>query len=67
MEKPERKPASRWWYLILLPQFVAVLWPPFFNAIQPEWAGIPFFYWYQFLWIILGAASTAAVYLITER
>jgi Protein of unknown function (DUF3311) len=29
--------------------------------------GIPFFFWYQLLWVLLGAALTAIVYLMTER
>jgi hypothetical protein len=29
--------------------------------------GIPFFYWYQLLWVLIGAALTAFVYFITER
>ena len=41
------------WYLLLLAPFVAVLWVPFYNAIEPAWAGIPFFYWYQFLWVLV--------------
>ena len=40
-----------WWYLLFLIQFVAVLWPPFYNTAEPSWAGIPFFYWYQMLWV----------------
>ena len=28
---------------------------------------MPFFYWYQLLWIILGAILTASVYLATEE
>jgi len=27
---------------------------------------MPFFYWYQLLWITLGAILTAIVYLMTE-
>src|SRR5689334_24663705 len=41
-----------WWYLLLLIQFAAVLWTPFYNKVEPDWIGIPFFYWYQLLWII---------------
>lgn len=55
-----------WWYLLLLIQFVAVLWPPFYNAAKPALFGIPFFYWYQLLWVILGAILTATVYVATE-
>jgi Protein of unknown function (DUF3311) len=29
--------------------------------------GIPFFYWYQLLWVLIGAALTAFVYFMTER
>jgi len=56
---------SVWWLLLLLP-FIATLWVPFYNSIEPSWAGIPFFYWYQFLWILLGAIITAVVYFATE-
>ena len=55
-----------WWYLLFLIQFVAVLWPPFYNSVEPSWAGIPFFYWYQLLWIIIGAILTGIVYFATE-
>lgn len=57
----------RWWYLLFLVQFVAVLWPPFYNRADPYWLGIPFFYWYQLLWVVLGGACTAVVYFVTRR
>jgi len=59
--------ALSWWYLLFLIQFVAVLWPPFYNRADPHWLGIPFFYWYQLLWVIIGAACTAIVYLATRE
>ena len=46
-----------WWYLLLLVQFVA----------EPAWIGMPFFYWYQLLWVIVGAALTAIVYFATDE
>ena len=52
--------------MALVIQFVAVLWPPFYNSVEPSWAGIPFFYWYQLLWVIIGAILTAIVYFATE-
>ncbi len=55
-----------WWYLLLLIQFVAVLWPPFYNKAEPSWIGMPFFYWYQLLWVIIGAILTAIVYFVTD-
>ena len=57
----------RWWYLLFLVQFVAVLWPPFYNRVEPTWFGVPFFYWYQMLWVLLSAILTAIVYWMTER
>jgi Protein of unknown function (DUF3311) len=56
-----------WWYLLFLLQFVAVLWPPFYNRTEPTWIGMPFFYWYQMLCVVLGAISTVIVYFATER
>jgi len=55
------------WYALLLLQFAAVLWPPFFNRSSPPWLGLPFFYWYQLAWVILGALSTTIVYLLTSE
>jgi hypothetical protein len=57
----------RWWYLLFLVQFVAVLWPPFYNRAEPYFIGIPFFYWYQMMWVIISAVITALIYLITQR
>jgi hypothetical protein len=51
-----------WWYLLFVVQFVAVLFPSFYNSIEPTWIGIPFFYWYQMLWVIISAIFTALVY-----
>jgi hypothetical protein len=50
------------WYLLFLVQLVAVLWTPFYNRIEPKWLGIPFFYWYQLLWVIISAVFTAVIY-----
>ena len=58
--------AWSWWYLLFLVQFVAVLWPPFYNSAEPYWLGMPYFYWYQLLWIVIGAVLTAFVYFVTE-
>ena len=53
-------------FLLVLP-FLGVLWVPFYNRIEPSLAGIPFFYWYQLAWVILGAVVVLAVYLIETR
>ena len=59
--RPERKGRS-WLLLLLLIPFIFALWPPFYNYRDPEFAGIPFFYWIQLLWIIITAIITAVVY-----
>jgi hypothetical protein len=63
-----RSAQARWgWYLLLLIPFVATLWVPFYNSIEPTFGGIPYFYWYQFLWVILSVLITALVYFMTRE
>jgi hypothetical protein len=66
MDQQSEKSSWSWWYLLFVIQFVAVLWPPFYNSVEPSWAGIPFYYWYQMLWVIIGAVLTAIVYFATD-
>jgi hypothetical protein len=58
---------SDWVRVLLIVPFVAVLWPPFYAALQPTWEGLPYFIWYQFAWAIISAVLTAVVYLVGER
>ena len=62
----ERQSGWSWWYLLLLIQFIGSLWVPFYNKIDPTWIGIPFFYWYQMLLVVVGAILTAIVYFATD-
>ncbi len=57
----------RWSLLLLLIPFIVLLWPPFYNSWDPPIFGIPFFYWFQLLWVILTAIITAVVYFIEGR
>ena len=50
------------WYLLLLVPLVGVLIPSIYNKSSPELGGIPFFYWYQMLWILLSVLITVVVY-----
>jgi hypothetical protein len=62
-----RKTSRQWaWYLVLVVPFVGTLWVPFYNSVEPRLGGVPYFYWYQFLWIGIGAALTLIVYLATR-
>jgi hypothetical protein len=49
-------------YLLLLVPYLAVLCVPFYNRALPAIAGVPFFYWYQLLWIPLSAFLLFVVY-----
>ena len=53
--------------LLLIIPFIGTLWVSTYASITPELWGIPFFYWYQFLWIGIGAAITIVVYLAEDR
>jgi hypothetical protein len=56
---------SRWWNLLLVIPFVALLWVPFYNRLDPTLFGIPFFYWYQFLWVPLTSLIILLVHHMT--
>ncbi len=58
--------AGSWWYLLFVVQIAVILWPPLYNRVAPSWLGIPFFYWFQLLWVIVGAIITAIVYFVTD-
>ena len=53
MNPIQSRSASKFWYVLLVAPFVALLWVPFYNSTEPVMWGIPFFYWYQFLWVFL--------------
>ena len=68
-EKPSneaRRRRARWPGFLLLLPILAVLWVPSYNSVEPQLAGIPFFYWYQLLWIVISAALTLLAYLMGE-
>jgi hypothetical protein len=60
----EHKPVrpAHWARLLLLIPFVAMLWVSSYDSAEPMLAGIPFFYWYQLLWILISAVIIAFVY-----
>jgi FtsH-binding integral membrane protein len=61
------KRRSRLWYVLLVLPFVAMFWVSSYNRLEPAWGGVPFFYWYQLLWIPIGAGLTLIVYVATQR
>jgi hypothetical protein len=61
------KARGRGWYLLFIIVFAMVLWPPFYNRIEPTLMGVPFFYWYQMLCVLVSAVITAFIYLRTRE
>jgi len=56
-----------WPRLLLVIPFLMVLWVPSYNRLEPTLGGVPFFYWYQLAWVLVGAVIVLAVYLIETR
>ena len=58
----------RYWprLLFLLP-LIAILSVPFYNRLEPTLGGVPFFYWYQLAWILLGAGVVLLVFTIEAK
>jgi len=42
----------------LLIPIVALMWVGSYNQVTPRLGGIPFFFWYQFLWVFICSALT---------
>ncbi|MGF6596732.1 hypothetical protein P3T23_001443 [Paraburkholderia sp. GAS448] len=51
-----------WVKVLLLIPYIALLWLPFYNHIEPPLFGFPFFYWYQLLWVPLTSLLLYVVY-----
>jgi len=47
-------------------EFAVALWPPWYNHIEPRAFGVPFFFWFQLLWVLVSAVLTGVVYLATD-
>jgi hypothetical protein len=56
-----------WPRLLFLIPLIAMLWVPSYNRLEPALGGIPFFYWYQLLWILIGAVIVVVVYVLDTR
>ncbi|MGW1885113.1 DUF3311 domain-containing protein [Streptomyces sp. NPDC001970] len=53
--------------LCLIAPFVAMLWVGSYAKVEPTFAGIPFFYWYQMLWVVVSTALTMVAYVLWQR
>jgi hypothetical protein len=62
-----RRDPRRYAYWLLAIPVVATMWPPLYAHAEPSIGGVPFFYWYQFVWIVLSSVVTGTVYLRTRE
>ena len=53
--------------LLLLVPVIALVFPGFYARRDPMLLGFPFFYWYQFAWVLGGAVLTGVVFLLRRR
>jgi len=51
----------------LIAPFVAMLWVGSYARTDPTLIGIPFFYWYQMLWVLISSALTMTAYKLWQR
>lgn len=53
--------------LCLFAPFVGMLWVGSYAKIDPTFIGIPFFYWYQMLWVFISSALTFTAYKLWQH
>ncbi|WP_419997701.1 DUF3311 domain-containing protein [Streptomyces boninensis] len=53
--------------LCLFAPFIGILWVSSYAKIQPTLGGVPFFYWYQMLWVFISAVLTSVAFLLIRR
>jgi hypothetical protein len=54
-------------YALLIGEVLVILVPSVYGRLAPKLFGIPFFYWFQLLWIIVGMVVTGIAYVLVER
>ena len=59
---PPTERSRAWWKSLLILPFLALCFPMLYARNTPALFGFPFFYWYQFAWVILTSALMALVY-----
>ena len=58
----ENKPRNRGWLLLLVLPYLGLCFPQLYARATPELIGFPFFYWYQFAWVVLASSLMFVVY-----
>ena len=60
-----RKRRTLWNWLLVLPA-LGLAFPGIYSHAEPTLFGFPFFYWYQFAWVLGAAAISALVFFKTR-
>ncbi|MBA9048027.1 DUF3311 domain-containing protein [Streptomyces griseofuscus] len=53
--------------ICLVAPFVAMLWVGSYAKTDPTFIGIPFFYWYQMVWVLISTALTMIAYKLWQH
>jgi hypothetical protein len=59
--RPAHPRRSKWVLLLVLP-YLGLCFPQLYARATPTLWGFPFFYWYQFAWVIAASALLGIVY-----
>ncbi|MBS1823201.1 MAG: DUF3311 domain-containing protein [Acidobacteria bacterium] len=51
------------WKLLLVLPYIGLCFPALYARLTPTLFGFPFFYWYQFAWVILTSLLLGLLYL----
>ena len=58
---PSNRARTGWKLLLVLP-FLGLCFPQIYARMTPALFGFPFFYWYQFAWVVLASGIMGLVY-----
>ena len=54
VDERARRNGRRWRWLLILP-YLGLCFPALYTRATPTLGGFPFFYWYQFAWVIIAS------------
>jgi Protein of unknown function (DUF3311) len=58
---------ARWFWLLLTLPYLGLCFPAVYARATPALFGFPFFYWYQFAWVIATSGLLGLVYFKLRR
>ncbi|NNN18345.1 MAG: DUF3311 domain-containing protein [Acidimicrobiaceae bacterium] len=64
--EPVAEMTKKGYYWLFIIPFIGTLIPPIYSKFKPELFGLPYFYWYLILWIIITGIIGGIVYFLSE-